>query len=403
MNVRCPICGEISKTDAAFAPGDALECPYCKEEFIYGEDTEENVGTSLVAQHQKIQNSTLRSEVVFKRFYDPIILEKIRLGTISNLQDREIWQKILITLKVRKPVPVVCDKCWRFNVGFFRDKGEVVRCQCGQEFSANHGNNVFSSLMTAMRNYVEKGKYIYSLHKKFNSEEMIFQEDWNAFVDPKTVVRIERVKDELDRAYRKLQIAESKKAVVSTHRQTAAIAAYANTLDRDSLGSSLLTLSGLIGMSSCDSQLSELGLQSYGIEENVGRMERILGYYYDVKEEFTGVDRDSAKLSRLQARTGYTSIEELPKLYQNEDVSKCETIIAAVSDTIWTRARSACMWVLPLGVTSALLMVGVAVFVSIHATNAIAIGLLWVVAILWWSLWITLIINWSGKRTFSFP
>ena len=400
MNVRCPICGEISKTDAAFAPGDALECPYCKEEFIYGEDTEENVGTSLVAQHQKIQNSTLRSEVVFKRFYDPIILEKIRLGIISNLQDREIWQKILITLKVRKPVPVVCDKCWRFNVGFFRDKGEVVRCQCGQEFSANHGNNAFSSLMTAMRNYVEKGKYIYSLHKKFNSEEMIFQEDWNAFVDPKTVVRIERVKDELDRAYRKLQIAESKKAVVSTHRQTAAIAAYANTLDRDSLESSLLTLLGLSGMSYCDSQLSELGLQSNGIEENVARMERILGYYYDVKEEFTGVDRDSAEMARLQARTGYTSSVELPKLYRNEDISKCETIIAALDNTIRTRTRSAFMWVLPLGGTSALLMVGVAVLVSIHTTSPVAIGLLWVVAILWCIRWISLTIDWCCKRNY---
>lgn len=183
-------------------------------------------------------------------------------------------------------------QCW-----ILPRQGGVVRCQCGQEFSANHGNNAFLSLVTAMQQFVEKGKDVYFLHTD-------------------------------------------------------------------------------------------------GIEENVGRMERILGYYYDVKEEFTGVDRDSAKMARLQAHTGYTSGEELPKLYQNEDISKCQTIIEAIDYTIRTRARSACMWVLPLGGTSALLMVGVAVFVSIHATNNTAIGLFWVIAILWCVFWISLTIDW---------
>ncbi len=396
MEIRCPICGEICTTDDVFERGDALECPYCKKEFIYGAEPEVDVGTSLVAQKPKNQNSTLQSEDVFKRFYDPNILSMISFGNLQNLQDRSYWQRILVLLEISKPVPVVCDQCWRFNVGFFRDTRASIRCQCNNEFSANHGSEVLLSLMEAMRVYVKKGKYVWALHKKFNIEEDVFHNDWNALNDPKTDVRIARVKDELDRAYRRLQISETKKIVAATNMQSQLIADFASRWD-----SSFLQYGGLLGMLSYEEQQSELGLESCKIQEYVGRLESTVRYYYQIAEEFCGIDMETALHARLKARTGYGSEDELPKLYLNDDISKCELILTMVGNKINAKIRNTCRWVMIVFDASALLMMGVSAYLTLecsHAMSKLSIGILWIASVVWSLLWIAVSVNWSGRR-----
>ena len=393
MEIRCPECGNVSYSDREISQGENLRCPHCKCTFLFEIDMG---STELVPQesHEKLLSKPMGGKEV--RFYDVKVLDEILGRCMHGLQDTSsLWEKILITLEIRNPVLVLCEKCWRFGVVVSSKETAWLECECHNEFTVAHGKQIFSSVWASMQSYVENGNKIAALRKKFKVEEQVFQGDWEAFNDPKTSKRIDRVKEDIDRLYRKLQLTESKRLVASHNKQTGAIMAFANNSR-----STFVSRVGLMDMLIYDTQQSALGSKSLSMEEEVDRLEWILSYYYNINEEFSGVDMETARTTRLKARTGYSFANELPQLYCKEDIAKCESVIGAVERCIKEQIGKAARLVLALAAVSVfLLIISLAVVSLSYSVNMSdnAIGWCWVATCCWSVFCIGVTIKWCSR------
>ncbi len=406
------VVGGVAVPSSAFEEdGDAtVECPYChaqnsiKREYAnrnvrccecdgkyHIQIQEQSQNTTQQQSRQETHNSQQEDE--FVRFEDLNLLDRMRSGHILKANgESQLAFALKLPLGICKPIVVMCNNCKRFDVSLV-NAGEWQRplcCECGKTFLVREGRKVFLSEVDKVNKFKTREEEIALLHRKFATEERIFEGDWAAFVDPKSNLRIERIKGNIDRLYKRLQISESKRLIASHDKQTGAIIAFTNNWD-----STLATVGGLISLMTNADKEQSIGNEAASLSEQLDQNENILNYYYDLVEEFTGVDKQGAKRSRMKTRTGYSNANELPCLWSAQDAAKCTDIVRRLKNYVMTTIRySMRRPVIYMGIIASLMFVSMMATIAVFSIDVgVLVALMFVVVgaiaiLLWLVAWL---------------
>ena len=355
--IECPYCQAQNSIRIEYANRNVRCCECDGKYHIQVQEqspdmSEQKAHVTEQVSHQKALPPQREDE--FVRFGGLNLLDKIGPGHIVSANGKSLFRFTLsLPLGISRPIVVMCKKCKRFDVALIRT-GQwkmPLSCECGNAFLAEEGQDTFLSEIGKIKKFKNQGGKISALYRKFKTEERIFEGDWDAFIDPRSNLRIERIKSDIERLYKRLQISESNRLIASHDKQTGAIIAFANNWN-----STLATVGGLISLMSNADKERSIGQVSMNLNQQLNQNERILNYYYDLVEEFTGVDKINAKLSRMKARTGYSSVCELPPLWSEQDALKCAAMMGKLNNYVVKRIRKIMMRPVICGVIIASLL-----------------------------------------------
>lgn len=331
MKIVCPYCGETCETNCELQDGQHVICPKCREKFSYrvGAVVAVNEETSVEREELPIPLVPKNRKNAFVAFVEGLP------GSLVVLQEA-------ITLPFRKLTVVICDHCHTIDV-FFAKKSELknaeVSCDCGNGLLLREGHERWLQLVGMMRSEIALSEDYLALNNRFLSEDQAFSEDWSLYVNPKTPMRINRLKDDTDRLYKKLGATNSQMLLQAQHATSNTILGYANNID--GFAGSLISLAGIFGEIANRNAENAAGATAMGMQEMILRNEHAIDYYNDLLEEFTGQSQESARIARLKARTGYVSESELPYLNSEEVTAAQMRALSMVNDFVSRRARRA--------------------------------------------------------------
>lgn len=331
MVIRCPKCGESCEIDFEPEVGQHIVCPFCNTKFSYhvGAVVAANGETSVERKKLPIPLVPRNRENAFVAFVEGLP------GSLVVLQES-------MTLPFRKLTVVICDHCHTIDV-FFCKKSELknaeVSCDCGNGLLLREGRKRWLELVGMMWSEIALSEEYLALNNRFYSEEQAFSEDWSLYIDPKTPMRINRLKDDTDRLYKKLGATNSQMLLHAQHATSNTILGYANNID--GFAGNLISLAGIFGEIANRNAENAAGATAMGMQKMILRNEHAIDYYNDLLEEFTGQNQESARIARLKARVGYVSENELPYLNSAEVTAVQRRALSMVNDFVSRRARRA--------------------------------------------------------------
>ena len=255
----------------------------------------------------------------------------IVLPTRVVVNPRVNREKALFNLAIlrRKLIPDACPNCGTGYAVCGTSHGtDLCKCEkCGALFCIGDGykllqDRVNTKLVSTkqklkkLKSQYKQGKAVRDVYNYFQLESDKFESDWALYKDPTTEERIRLVMGRIQIEINRLQTAKLGSLQVQS---MGAQMLYSNTIGlRD-------PQSVLGGISRTLTQLSG-ALTKFSAEDECGRIEDAEGYLltqyeqcaqalnqlFDLRQEFDGKTKESARAARLYDMTGYSNESELP-------------------------------------------------------------------------------------------
>lgn len=322
MTLTCPVCKETCELDVEVVEGQHILCPFCGQKFPYSQ------GESSVAT-QKLQRPCLGS---------------VNLLMVPELHHRFDFAYLLSSsFCPGKWSVAACDKCGHVDVFFQRwgNSGSLVlTCECGNEFDMDSARQVFKERFLAMLSTANRYRKVQDLRERFMKQMQVFEEDWNFHHDPKTPVRLRRLREDNERLYKRLEVENANRMIHAQHRTSHTILGYANTMD-DGFARGVVELIGQIGEAKSRAAENEALSSAESIARQIEKREAVIDYCNDLEEEFAGCgDHKAAMSQRLIARVGVDEVSKIPPGLPLVELQKLEDGISDLEGYLMRTMRS---------------------------------------------------------------
>lgn len=299
MNVRCPRCRQVSEMECNLVSGQHIICS-CGHKFTWVSESG--------------HTHTLSAGIA--GFGG--IIKRIRL-CISLVAD--------VILLWRKPRLIRCPFCGLQQV-YYANNFELNRkhvCSCGHPsylhqmiYEYKRSQAVLSQHYEEMTSlvkdeYTKKGRV-----QEFKEQEMRFEEDWKIYSNPQMGRKISRLKEDTDRLYKRLQIANTNRVVGAVHSAEASNAIVGNTFE-GAMGF-LVSLAGAVDQYNAEKNEEVHTNSVVAITDAISRNEEAIDYYADLCDEFEGVDKDTAHANRFTRLFGLVDASQLPRPIDDESL-----------------------------------------------------------------------------------
>lgn len=252
---------------------------------------------------------------------------KFRVGVpvVKSTAELSLTTSEIVTYPFRKrAVAVMCKHCGRVDVLYLDNSNggtAVVACECGNEFRIADGEDYLKTTLRAVKRTMSKlsqeNKKVVSvqrLHERFKMKCQEFEEEWAFFHDPKSKLRIDRIKDETDRLYKKLGSVNSEKLLHAQHTTTRSnIAVHA--MDDHPYVSFVAALSAFNSVGAEVSASETAG----SLKRRIDRNEDVISRYNDLIEEFYDIDKETARVQRLTSIFGFSDEASIPSIMADQD------------------------------------------------------------------------------------
>jgi len=299
MNVRCPRCRQVSEIECGLVSGQHVICS-CGYKFTWVSES----GST----------HTLSAGIAGFRG----IVKRIRL-CISLVVD--------VILRRRKPRLIRCPFCGLQRV-YYANNVELNKkqvCRCGHASSLNQMIYEYKRSQAVLSQHCEEmTSLVKDEHEKkgrvqeFKEQEIRFEEDWKIYSNPQMGRKISRLKEDTDRLYKRLQIANTNRVVGAVHSAEASNAVVGNTFE-GAMGF-LVSLAGAVDQYNAEKNEEFHTNSAVAIAEAIGRNEEAIDYYADLCDEFEGVDKDTAHANRFTRLFGIADASQLPRPIDDESL-----------------------------------------------------------------------------------
>ncbi len=290
MQFRCPYCGQIVEGDESYR-GKVAECPFCAKK-IY-----------VVDQIKAIVNVR---EGMFFKYYS-----------------------------------VCCPKC--YNVQYVKrllKSSGMYHCEkCTHDFDFEEGVRSYKQYfqMSVGRKINELGIKIVEIDDNiakidmqlqvvgFYVQKCVFEEEWNFCQNP---LVIETLKFQIEKLRTRLTCLNMEKIVNAQRSAQASGMMYSTTIGLRNPESNLyglcrdvVQIKGWFDHMKSKKAEEALYDSTTDMERALARCEAAIDYYYELKLEFEGKQKEEARTQRLQKRCGCSDKTALPVIMMDESLS----------------------------------------------------------------------------------
>lgn len=222
------------------------------------------------------------------------------------------FKVLMCRIRGKKPRFLRCFVCGRETVVYCSESTFLrteIKCTCGSCLSMPVASQTYKIFQSSAKEECSLiAKKIVTIEADARKREEIireidlFDKDWSIYCDKNMPRRIQRLKEQTDRLYKKLQVANSKSILGAVHSAAASNAMVANT--EEGVIGFLVSLVGAAELERATSfecaQMENADLLNQRILLN----ETCIDHFYNICDEFDGMGYEEAKNKRLASRCG---------------------------------------------------------------------------------------------------